>query len=112
MSERYCDRDANFITSSDIIRKYYFREKHLLFPTEIPLLEKYLLCEKAYLNLLTSVGMYGASPYRELSKEQALDLMEGYKRKLAELEDSTEMRNFFCHIKEKEFIMLYGNRKK
>ena len=45
-----------------------------------------------------------------LSIEQAEVQMEYYNKNLIELENSIEMRNFFCRIKEKDFVMSYGNQ--
>ena len=107
MSERYCEREI-LPTSSQIIRKYYFREQNFLFPNEITMLQKYCQYESAYLNLYGNIRMFGICPVQGLSIEQAEVQMEYYNNKLIELENSIEMRNFFCRIKEKEFIMSYG----
>lgn len=111
MSERYCSRDAHIPTSSQIIREYYLHKQNFLLPNEIHLLKAYCLCESAYLHLYTHISMFGICPIQELNNEQAELLIKNYKTQLTELEDSTEMRNFFSRIKDKDFIMCYGKHK-
>ena len=91
--------------SSEIIRYYYFNKQNFLFPNEISLLQKYCQYESAYFNLRPQFGIYHV---QGLSKEETDILIKYYNNKLIELENSIEMRNFFCRIKEKEFIMSYG----
>ena len=111
MSELYCDRCDDVRTSSSIIREYFFHKQNHLFPNEISLMKTYCLYESAYLNLLVSKTRFGICP-QGLSKEQVEELINDYKIKLKELENSLEMRNFLRRIEEKEFTMSYGENEK
>jgi hypothetical protein len=81
-----------------------------LFPNEISLLQKYCQYESAFLNLESHINLFGICPVQGMSIEQAKVQMEYYNKNLIELENSIEMRNFFCRIKEKDFVMSYGNQ--
>lgn len=111
MSEKvlYCGKDDYIRTSSQIIRNYYLHRQNFLFPNEISVLKRYYLYETIYMNLSSNLITFGIYP-KELTRSQTESLIEEYKNKLSAMEDSTEMRNFFNRIEEKDFIMSYGNK--
>lgn len=108
MSELYCDRDDYILTSSQIIREYYFHKQSFLFPNEIPVLKKYCFYEDAYGSMSARKELFGMC-LPGLTPEKTDELIKEYEHKLKELENSVEIKNFFNRINEK-FIWDYKER--